>query len=342
MVSLRFLRKELLRYYDKHKRDLPWRRTRDPYAIWVSEIMLQQTQVDTVRPRYQTFLDRFPTVEALALSSEEEVCEAWAGLGYYRRARHLHQAARQIVNDCNGKIPGDVPSLQNLSGIGRYTAGAIASIAFSREAPLVDGNVARVLARLFAIAGPVNDRRNEQRYWAIASDLVVGPRPGELNQALMEFGSQICTPMVPHCDSCPLRSHCKASMAGKVKHYPAPKKRTARKKLPLAFAWIESKKGVLLRKRPLNGLWPGLWEMPSCEGTHAKAELKKYGRILEPLAYVRAELSHREISATVYRVTTQNKRMAPRQRWFLDPLEAPLSAVAKKAIVATQNSLRNS
>src|SRR5512140_1417330 len=202
-VSTR-LRAALLAFYRRHRRDLPWRRTTDPYAVWVSEIMLQQTQVETVRPRFSAFIRRFPDVETLAGTPEASVCEAWAGLGYYRRARHLHRAARVVVGEHGGKIPTSFADLRRLPGIGDYTAAAIASIAFGERVPAVDGNLVRVLARVFALPGRVGDPALVRAVRAHAQALVDCARPGDVNQALMDVGAMVCRPAAPACASCPL------------------------------------------------------------------------------------------------------------------------------------------
>ena len=317
-------RSELLAFYRKHRRDLPWRRTRDPYAIWVSEIMLQQTQVDTVVPRYHKFLAEFPTVQALAAATEIQVCEAWAGLGYYRRARHLHQAARQVVQAHGGALPQDVAALRRLAGIGRYTAGAVASIAFGMAVPLVDGNVERVLSRLHALSAPPT-----QTLWALAEELVHGPHPGDLNQALMELGATVCTPRAPRCDACPWKARCRGRANPLA--YPAPRVRAERAVLRVAFAWLASPEGVWLMRRPLDGLWAGLWELPSAGDKKTLAA--RYGALAGPLATVRHDLTHRRVLARLY----QPRALPPLVQTdgfmpYRDPTTAPLSGLARKMI----------
>jgi len=190
---------DVIRWYRDNRRELPWRRTRDPYAVWVSEIMLQQTRVETVVPYWERWMGRFPTVQALAAAPLDDVLAAWAGLGYYSRARNLHAGAREVVTDWGGSVPGRVDALLEIPGIGRYTAGAIASIAFGQPAPLVDGNVARVLARLFAIDEDVKSAAGSARLWALAADLVPAGAAGDFNQGLMELGATVCTPARPRC-----------------------------------------------------------------------------------------------------------------------------------------------
>jgi A/G-specific adenine glycosylase len=206
------LRRSLLAWYRREARDLPWRRTADPYAIWVSEIMLQQTRVDVAKPYFQRWMARFPTVHALAAAKEEAVLQAWSGLGYYRRARNLHAAARRIAAD---GMPSDAASLRELPGVGAYTAGAIASIAFGERVPAVDGNVVRVLARLHAWTGSASSPRLTKQVQAAAERLVPARGAGDWNQALMDLGATVCTPKAPRCDSCPVARLCKAK-AGKA------------------------------------------------------------------------------------------------------------------------------
>ena len=198
------LQQELLRWYDRSARDLPWRRTRDPYAVWVSEIMLQQTRVETVIPYYERFLARFPSARVLAEADEDAVLSHWSGLGYYRRARLLHSGVQEVVARYGGEVPEDADARRRLPGVGRYTAGAIGSIAFDKAEPVVDGNVTRVLARLFRIDTPVGSATTTKRLWREAAELVPEQRPGDFNQALMELGATLCTPKKPLCDACPV------------------------------------------------------------------------------------------------------------------------------------------
>jgi A/G-specific adenine glycosylase len=329
------LRAALLRFYRRHRRDLPWRRTRDPYAIWVSEIMLQQTQVATVEPRYRQFLAEFPDVATLARAPVERVCEAWAGLGYYSRARNLHAAARAVVAEHDGVLPRDAAGLVRLPGIGRYTAGAVASIAFDEPAPIVDGNVARVLARLHALTASPKSAAGSRRLWTWAAELVRGPQPGELNQALMELGALVCTPRSPQCPTCPVRRHCRAGRSGRAERFPPAAKRPRRALLAVAFLWHRSAAGVWLVRRPPTGLWAGLWELPSAHGPRARRELEeRLGVPLAgPVARITHELTHRVVRARVFVPERAPRlRRSPTVRPRLRPLEAPLSALARRAI----------
>ena len=329
------MRAALLAFYEREARALPWRRTRDPYAIWVSEIMLQQTQVQTVIPRYQAFLREFPTVEALAAASETRVCEAWAGLGYYRRARNLHAAARQVVSEHGGRIPETAAQLQTLPGIGRYTAGAIASIAHDEAAPVLDGNVIRVLTRVFALAGDPQRGQVRNRLWHLAQQLVAGERPGELNQALMELGATVCTPRAPRCECCPASSMCRAKASGEPTAYPQLPAKSARKALPMAMLWLADAHGVWFSRRPLDGLWAGLWEPPSASGRGAKTALaQRFGvRLGAPLATVTHLLTHRRVEARIYRPTSLPALQdSEALQCFPEPRNAPISALARKVI----------
>ncbi len=261
---------KLLQWYKKNGRDLPWRKTGDPYAIWVSEIMLQQTQVATVIPYYQNFLKSFPTVRRLAKTDLSNVLKVWEGLGYYSRARNLHRASQIVSNHFHGEIPDQLEGLLALPGIGRYTAGAILSIAFNEDAPILDGNVKRVLSRLFATGG-----KNESLLWRLSESLIPKGHASFFNQGLMDLGATICTPKEPPCLRCPLRDLCRGRASGDPERFPA---KTPKKKIPhieAVSAVIEENGKVLLKRRPWEGLLGGLWEFPnwSIEG---EKDLKEY------------------------------------------------------------------
>jgi len=252
----------LLKWYHKAARDLPWRRTKDPYKIWVSEIMLQQTQVDTVIPYYEKWIQRFPTLQHLAKAKLSDVLKYWAGLGYYRRARMLHQAACQIAKNLQGKIPQTPLELMKLPGIGRYTAGAIASIAFGVKTPVLDGNVIRVLTRLFAISEDVGKGETLERLWKIAESLVPEKNPGDFNQALMELGATLCTPENPQCQKCPVSSHCKAHEIKRETHFPVKLRKEKLEKKRTVALILRDNGTVLIQKQPETGRWGGLWTFP--------------------------------------------------------------------------------
>ena len=252
-----------LDWYKKNKRDLPWRKTRDPYRTWVAEVMLQQTRVDTVIPYYERFLKRFPDVRALARARVDDVLKAWEGLGYYSRARQLHEAAGVVVKKFGGTIPEEMEDLRKLPGVGAYTAGAILSIAFGRRFAAVDGNVIRVIARLFAIEDPIDGSKAKKRIGAIAERLVPASEPGHYNQALMDLGSGICTPRSPACPACPLAAECRARKIGNQESIPAKKKAAAVPHREAAVAVIRNDRGeILLVKRPGRGFLGGLWSFP--------------------------------------------------------------------------------
>ncbi|MBM4340529.1 MAG: A/G-specific adenine glycosylase [Deltaproteobacteria bacterium] len=257
------IRTKLLRWFKRNERDLPWRKTKDPYAIWVSEIMLQQTQVATVIPYYEKFLKTFPTIQSLAQAHLSKVLKVWEGLGYYSRARNLHQASRLIEKRFKGKIPDNLKDLLDLPGIGRYTAGAILSIVFNKTVAILDGNVKRVLSRLYAISGNPAISKTEDLLWHISESLVPKGRASLFNQAIMDLGAMICTPKDPQCPKCPLIDLCKAYGSGKPERFPS---KAMNKKIPhieSVAAVIRKDRKVLLRQRPLRGLLGGLWEFPN-------------------------------------------------------------------------------
>ncbi len=261
-MTSKSVRRALLRWYDQNRRELPWRATRDPYAIWVSEAMLQQTRVETVIPYYQRFLERFPDVAALASADLDDVLGVWQGLGYYSRARNLRAAARVVVGELGGRIPDDAASLRRLPGVGRYTAGALASIAFDRPEPVVDANVARLLARLFGIRDQLRRPDVARRLWDEAAVLARGPRPGDLNQALMELGATLCTPRAPRCPRCPLRRACDAYRKGDAAELPVLAPRAEPRAVEAAAALVLRRGQALAVRRPPQGLLGGLWELP--------------------------------------------------------------------------------
>jgi A/G-specific adenine glycosylase len=297
-----------LRWYDVTARDLPWRKTRDPYAIWVAEVMLQQTRVDTVLHYYERFLARFPDVGALARASEDEVLALWSGLGYYRRARMLHRGARELLARYGGQMPIDPRARRALPGIGRYTAGAIGSIAFDLEEPIVDGNVARVLARLRGIDTPLGRRDTEERLWREAEHLVRGPRPGALNQALMELGSTVCTPRAPDCSRCPLAAHCEARRTDRTDLLPIPRARRSPTPVELVAAVALGPGGVFLVRQE-GALFGGLWGLPMQQGrglAAARDALRIAGIRAtfvdrhRPRARIEHLLTHRRLRVRVY------------------------------------------
>jgi A/G-specific adenine glycosylase len=256
------LRRSLLAWYRKHARDLPWRRTNDPYKIWLSEIMLQQTRVEAVIPYYERFLNAFPTVVDLAKANEDRVLKLWEGLGYYNRAHNLKKGAEWIVNECGGDFPNNVEGWLQVPGVGRYTAGAISSIAFDEQAPLVDGNVKRVFSRLFAVEQSIEETQTIQAMWNTAEILVPKKNPGDFNQSLMELGARICLPKNPKCGECPAKKQCEAYVEGNTSRYPLKKKKEKVPHVQVVAAAIKKNGRYLLGKRPEGKLLAGLWEFP--------------------------------------------------------------------------------
>jgi len=257
----------LLEWYAVHGRDLPWRRTRDPYHIWVSEVMLQQTRVETVIPYFERWMEQFPTIEALAAAPEEQVLKAWEGLGYYTRARNLHAAVKEVAARYGGAVPDDPGAVAALKGVGPYTAGAILSIAFNRPEPAVDGNVLRVMARLHAIADDIARPATRRTIEELVRAMIPSGRAGEFNQALMDLGAVICTPRRPSCPICPVRELCEARRAGKETELPVKGRAKAPRPVERVAAVLERDGQLLIVRRPQEGLLGGLWELPGGDVT---------------------------------------------------------------------------
>lgn len=257
----------LLAWFDQHgRKDLPWQQDISPYRVWVSEIMLQQTQVNTVIPYYLRFMESFPTVEALANATQDQVLHHWTGLGYYARARNLHKTAQIVVNEFDGRFPDSVDLLETLPGIGRSTAGAICAIAYHQPATILDGNVKRVLARHQAIDSWPGQSATSKQLWALAEQYTPQKRPADYTQAIMDLGATLCTRTKPQCSICPLSKDCKGLADGNPTHYPGKKPKKAQPVRKCLFLIIRNPEGhVLLEQRPANGLWGGLWVFPQCE-----------------------------------------------------------------------------
>jgi A/G-specific adenine glycosylase len=320
------IQKKILQWYKKNKRDLPWRKTTDPYAIWVSEIMLQQTQVATVIPYYQRFLKSFPTVRDLAKADLSRVLKTWEGLGYYSRARNLHRAAQIVSNHYHGEFPDQLTDLRTLPGIGRYTAGAILSIAFNKEAPILDGNVKRVLSRLFAIADPSARGKSEARLWHLSESLIPKGEASSFNQGLMDLGATTCTPKEPRCSKCPLSRLCKGKACGEPERFPT---KTARKKIPhieAISAVIQRDGKVVLRQRPPAGLLGGLWEFPNWPiegkgnpknylGQKVKSDLGLTVKSKEPIGSFHQTFTHFKLTLHVFHCQVLGR--VGRGKWVL-------------------------
>ncbi len=300
------IRRQLLRWFDRHARDLPWRRTRDPYAIWVSEVMLQQTQVASVIPYFERFLVEFPSVAALAAADEQAVLRLWEGLGYYRRARDLHRAARQVMAEHDGRLPDDPARLRALPGFGRYTANAVLSQAFDRRLPIVEANSRRVLCRLLAVREDPQQPAVQERLWQAAERLLPVKRPGTFNQALMELGALVCTPAAPHCPRCPVAAACAARRLGLQHSIPAPARRAAAVQVDEVAVVVRRGGNVLLVRRPDGGRWAGMWEFPRVEQEPLESPAAAAGRLLSALGLrgeVGGELATIRHAVTRFKIT---------------------------------------
>jgi A/G-specific adenine glycosylase len=315
-AQLRSLRRVLLRWYDANRRDLPWRRNRNPYSVWVSEIMLQQTRVAAVLDHYARFLRRFPTVKALAAARESSVLAIWSGLGYYHRARRLHQAAKLIARERRGKFPRTAEDWSDLPGIGRYTAAAIASISFGEAVAVLDGNVERVLQRLYG------QLHTKQTSWQRADILLDRERPGDFNQAMMELGATICTPRAPQCLRCPLNTFCKSRGAEQ------PRRQAARKRTAISYALARRDSSVLLVQRPANAsLMAGMWELPALAPGVTNGDA--------PLLQVRHSITDTDYRVAVFTASPdQLHDFATNGQWFTHRQceRLPLTGLTRKVL----------
>ena len=280
----------LLQWYRANGRQLPWRETRDPYAIWLSEIILQQTRIEQGLPYWQRFMRRWPTVEALAAAAEDDVLKEWQGLGYYSRARNLHFAAQQVV--AGGGFPTTLEGILQLKGVGDYTAAAIGSFAFGLPAAVVDGNVYRVLARHYGIGTPINSSEGKKEFAALAQQLLPASQAALFNQAMMDFGATQCTPTSPRCDFCPLQESCTALREGRIDQLPVKLKKLAVKERRLLYIYIRYKGMTALRRRPAGDIWQGLYEPWLAERIPAGALPVRLG--------VKHVLTHRILYADFY------------------------------------------
>ena len=304
-------------WFPEAARDLPWRRNRDPWRCLVSELMLQQTQVSRVSEMFEGFMARFPTPNAMVEAGEDAVLGAWKGLGYYRRARLLHAAAMRIVEEHGGAVPRDLELLKALPGVGDYTAGAVASIAFGEVAPIVDGNVARVIARLDELDLASDDPALRKHAWSRAQDFAeAAGNPGILNEGLMELGASICLPAParPACTSCPVRRHCQASRSGTAADLPRPKTRKARKVVVHHSVAIWRDGHWLLQRRPEKGTWASMWELPSIESPSTLSDAKLREKLsfqvtnLQLVDEFTHLLTHREVRFRIYRARSRVRR----------------------------------
>lgn len=322
------LRRRLLAWYDASARPLPWRFPQhgaDPYRVWLAEAMSQQTQVSRVIPYYQRFLARLPTLEALAAADEDAVLALWSGLGYYARARALRRAAQEALAR-HGGLPASLEALRALPGLGPYTAGAVASIAFALPVPAVDGNVTRVLSRLELVEGAPEDAAVRRRLDGLAAALVDPRRPGDWNQALMELGATVCGKPTPGCGRCPVAALCRARAAGKEREVPPARRRAARRPLLLGCALVERGGRVLLQRRPPRGLFGGLWALPAAELRRGASPPAGWRaglpdgavaalRVGEELARVERTLTHRDLVLVAFRCELSLLEPGPDLRW---------------------------
>lgn len=261
-----------LTWYHKEKRNLPWRATNDPYAIWISEIMLQQTRVETVIGYFYRFMEQFPTIQDLAEAEEQKLLKVWEGLGYYSRARNLKAAAQQIVVEFDGKMPNSIEEIRSLKGIGPYTAGAIGSIAFGLPEPAIDGNVMRVVSRLFCIEADIAKASSRRPFDEAMRTIISPDEPGEFNQALMDLGSRICTPTTPKCEECPISQYCLAYAENRQTDFPVKSKKAKPKDVYYIAGAIEDQGSFLLVQRPETGLLASMWHFPLVEVTKEQYE----------------------------------------------------------------------
>jgi A/G-specific adenine glycosylase len=340
-------RRALLRWYAREHRTLPWRAkpgcNGDPYHVLVSEAMLQQTQVATVIDYFRRFIAAFPSLDDLAAADEQQVLRLWQGLGYYRRARHLHRAAQVIVAEHDGRVPDDVSGLLALPGVGRYTAGAIASIAYGKRKPVVDGNVTRVLARVAGIDKPVDDTQVTKQMWRLAEELlpVRAGHPGDFNQAMMELGATVCLPKSPRCGRCPVKRDCQAHAQGRVDELPVTRPRKQPTKVTHHVYALERRGKFVLRQRGSESLWAGMWELPTCETADGDSTLGLTTDKPNHLGRFVHITTHRRITFEVWHAMVTGgrlKRSAGIWRKLEDVDDLPLAAPQQRVISLLQES----
>ena len=337
------IRRKLLRWYERHRRELPWRKNRDPYRVWISEVMLQQTRVEAVIPYYENFLRRFPDLNALAAAKEQELLACWSGLGYYSRARNLQKAAQQIVNRHAGIFHAEAHDALALPGIGAYTAAAVLSIAYDAPLPVVDGNVARVLSRLFLLRTDIRNSAGKKRLLEHATALLAQRRPGDFNQAMMELGATVCVPQQPRCPLCPVRNHCRAFAGNQVEAFPPARAKVKPTLRRFTAALVLDGNGkCLLVRRPPEAQWmKGFWELPMKEETnngHAPANSAlwvKDGIVpVSLLGHVRHTITNNKIGVTVFLAQLRRPAVPPLERWVTrhNIPRIPVTTITRKAL----------
>ncbi len=325
--------KRLNAWYEDHKRDLPWRRTRDPYRVWLSEVILQQTRVDQGKTYYARFIWEFPTVQDLADASLDRVMRLWQGLGYYNRARNLHATAHYLAHERNGEFPDNYEDLLVLKGVGDYTASAIASFCFDEARPVLDGNVKRVLARLYGMEGPIDSTTGQKQLHEWARGLIDRKDPGRFNQAIMEFGALHCKPVKPLCQSCPFRENCVAHQKGIVNRIPVKSPKRKKRRRFFNYLIIREEGGLYLQKRDRDDIWKGLYEFPLIETERrtGRKKLEEHPDFLEiggkrgkisarPLEYTH-ELTHQRIIARFWELRKDPDHFSSRGKMFRVPYE---------------------
>ena len=323
-----YIRNTLVSWYHQHKRDLPWRNTTNPYFIWLSEIILQQTRVEQGRPYYEHFISKYPDVGILALASTDEVMRSWQGLGYYSRARNLHFAAKQVLNDYNGSFPNTYTELLKLKGVGEYTAAAIASFAFKEASPVLDGNVFRFLARYYGVHTPINSPKAKKEFIAIASELIDQQNPDVFNQAIMEFGALQCKPQSPNCNICPFQSSCWALANNKVSELPIKDKKIKRRARFFNYFILKNEGAIALRKRTEKDIWQEMYEFPLLETEKELSEMEVLElavdskllsanmEVLKISEKIKHVLSHQDIFAKFFEISDPRFQYQNRDKYL--------------------------
>ena len=343
MSSITNFQQRVLTWFEQRgRKNLPWQQKPTPYSVWVSEIMLQQTQVNTVIPYYVRFIERFPDCKALATAELDEVLHYWTGLGYYARARNLHKAAQHICQNFSGNLPSDFNQLVNLPGIGRSTAGAILALSQNQRYPILDGNVKRVLCRHHAIEGWPGQATVENHLWTLAEQYTPTQRVAEYTQAMMDLGAMLCTRSQPQCLFCPLVTTCLACQQGNPTDYPSPKPKKTLPCKQTCFILLQNKKGeILLEKRPMKGIWGGLWSFPECEFTDnikqwCQTQFGLKITCYKQLTQFRHTFSHYHLDITPLLINTSKKiAISEKQQWQhpTQPINVGLAAPVKRLLL---------